>query len=297
MPANTSLPDRSRPDAAGFVRAALASALAQVHTHAHAVAAGGGEAEPIHQLRVGLRRLRTVLRECAGLAPAIRGEWDAPLARAFACLGTLRDAATLADVAQPLLQAAGAPLCEWAPPEAPREEAAAAVREPGFVRALAEIQALALAPDGKGRGGFAALSASGTRRYLSRRLRRLHRQVLRDGCRFDGLPLEEQHRVRKRLKRLRYLSEFARECAPGLWPAGKGRRFAQALAPAQDALGLHNDIAVASDLFRDEAARDPRAWFAAGYLQAHLASSARAGRRALRALARVPAFWDGAHQR
>ncbi|MET1537626.1 CHAD domain-containing protein, partial [Burkholderia sola] len=108
--------------------------------------------------------------------------------------------------------------------------------------------------------------------------------------------MPQQHRVRKRLKRLRYLADFAREFAPDLWPAGKGRRFAQALAPAQDALGLHNAMAVAAGHFHAEAARDPRAWFAAGYLQASLATSARSSRRALRALARVPGFW-APHQR
>ncbi|WP_338499675.1 CHAD domain-containing protein [Delftia tsuruhatensis] len=280
-----------RPDAAGFVRAALAAALAQVQSHMDAVDAGSGEAERIHQLRVALRRLRTLLRECAGLAPGMRAEWDAPLALAFARLGTLRDAGTLADVVRPLLQDADAPLCEWTVPDAGHADAAAAVREPQFLQTLAEIHALAQAPAGKRQPGLVSLSAAGTRKYLARRLARLHRQVLRDGRHFDGLPLAQQHRVRKRLKRLRYLADFAREFAPGMWPGKKGRRFAEALVPAQDALGLHNDMAVAAALFRDQAGTDPRAWFAAGYLQARLATSARSSRRALRALARVPGFW------
>ncbi|AOV04585.1 CHAD domain-containing protein [Delftia tsuruhatensis] len=285
-----------RPDAAGFVRATLAAALAQVQSHmdaVDAVDAGSGEAERIHQLRVALRRLRTLLRECAGLAPGIRAEWDAPLALAFARLGTLRDAGTLADVVRPLLQDADAPLCEWTVPDAGQADAdaAAAVREPQFLQTLAEIHALAQAPAGKRQPGLVSLSAAGTRKYLARRLARLHRQVLRDGRHFDRLPLAQQHRVRKRLKRLRYLADFAREFAPGMWPGKKGRRFAEALVPAQDALGLHNDMAVAAALFRDEAGTDPRAWFAAGYLQARLATSARSSRRALRALARVPGFW------
>jgi hypothetical protein len=130
------------PDAVGFVRAVLAAALAQVQSHVDAVDAGSMEAERIHQLRVALRRLRTVLRECAGLAPGMRAEWDEPLAQAFAQLGTLRDADTLADVVRPLLQAAHAPLCDWQAPEAIETDAAAAVREPRFLQALAGIPAL-----------------------------------------------------------------------------------------------------------------------------------------------------------
>src|SRR5260221_16184 len=225
-----------RPDAAGFVRAALTAALAQVQSHLAVLEGGGSDAETIHQLRVALRRLRTVLRECAGLAPGMRAEWDEPLAQAFAQLGTLRDADTLADVVRPLLQAAHAPLCDWQAPQAVQADAAAAVREPPFLQALAEIQALAQAPQAKPSARFARLSAAGTRKYLARRLARLHRQVLRDGRHFDRLPLAQQHRVRKRLKRLRYLADFAREFAPGMWPGKKGRRFAEALVPAQDAL-------------------------------------------------------------
>ncbi|MBB1650612.1 MULTISPECIES: CHAD domain-containing protein [Delftia] len=286
-----------RPDAAGFVRAALTAALAQAQSHLAVLEGGGSDAETIHQLRVALRRLRTVLRECAGLAPGMRAEWDEPLARAFAQLGTLRDAGTLADVVRPLLQDAHAPLCEWTVPAAGQADAAAAVREPQFLQTLAEIHALAQAPAGKRQPGLASLSAAGTRKYLVRRLQRLHRQVLRDGRHFDRLPLAQQHRVRKRLKRLRYLADFAQEFAPGMWPGKKGRRFAEALVPAQDALGLHNDMAVAAAHFHAEAGTDPRAWFAAGYLQARLATSARSSRRALRALARVPGFWAGRHQR
>lgn len=50
-----------RPDAAGFVRAALAAALAQVQSHLAVLEGGGSDAETIHQLRVALRRLRMVV--------------------------------------------------------------------------------------------------------------------------------------------------------------------------------------------------------------------------------------------
>lgn len=276
------------PDAAQFMREVLGSALEQVRANADAVAAGHGDAELIHQLRVGLRRLRSVLRDCAALVPGLHAEWLAPLAQAFARLGALRDDQVLGGVVAPLLRAADAPLVASPSAKARPGRAAEALQVPGFAEALAGLQALV-----HGGEGFADLPPARTRKLLAARLARLHRQVVRQGRRFDHLPVEEQHRVRKRLKRLRYLADFAREFAPGMWPGKKGRRFAEALVPAQDALGLHNDMAVAAALFRDEAGTDPRAWFAAGYLQARLATSARSSRRALRALARVPGFWAG----
>ena len=270
------------PDAAQFMREVLGSALEQVRANADAVAAGHGDAELIHQLRVGLRRLRSVLRDCAELVPGLHEAWLAPLAQAFARLGALRDDQILDGVVAPLLRAADAPLVASPPAPTPPGRAAEALQVPGFAEALAGLQALV-----HGGEGFADLPPARTRKLLAARLSRLHRQVVRQGRRFDHLPVEEQHRVRKRLKRLRYLAEFT---GP-LWAGKAQRRYLRALEPAQDALGLHNDIAVAAGQFRAAAQRDGRAWFAAGYLQAHLAVTARGGRKALDRVGRAAVFW------
>jgi CHAD domain-containing protein len=287
------------------MRAALGSALDQVQANAQALAGGQGDEETVHQLRVGLRRLRSLLRDCAALVPGWPATWQLPLQHAFARLGALRDEHTLAGVVEPLLQAAGAPgvakagapltgatAPDAAAPDAAgpdataldasAPDAAAVVLAPDFQLALAALALLV-----RGDEGFATLSPRRTRQLLARRLARLHRQVMRAGRHFHRLPVQEQHRVRKRLKRLRYLAEL---CAP-LWPGKTGRRYLRALEPAQDALGLHNDIAVAAERLRATASCDARAWFAAGYLQAHLATTGRAGRKALGRVAGTPVFW------
>src|SRR5207237_265256 len=51
------------------VRSVLASCLAQVIGNASELAAGSEDEEHVHQLRVGIRRLRTALRELQPLAP------------------------------------------------------------------------------------------------------------------------------------------------------------------------------------------------------------------------------------
>lgn len=271
------------PDAADFMREVLGSALEQVRANADAVAAGDGAPERIHQLRVGLRRLRTVLRDCAELVPGLHADWLEPLAQAFGRLGTLRDDQVLAPVVAPLLHAAGAPLVACKSAKARPGQAADALQVPGFAEALAGLEALVRSGE-----GFADLPPARTRQRLAARMARLHRQVVRKGRHFDHLPVDEQHRVRKRLKRLRYLAEFT---GP-LWTGKKAqRRYLKALEPAQDALGLHNDVAVAADQFRAAAQRDGRAWFAAGYLQAHLAVTARGGRKALARVGRAEVFW------
>jgi CHAD domain-containing protein len=96
-------------------------------------------------------------------------------------------------------------------------------------------------------------------------LRRWHRRARRLARDWPALDEASRHRLRKQLKRLRYLLEF---CAP-LWPRKAVRRQLAALRPLQDTLGHWNDLAVArADLASQaaQAAPDPAALFAAGWL-------------------------------
>jgi CHAD domain-containing protein len=122
---------------------------------------------------------------------------------------------------------------------------------------------------------------------LVERLSRLHRQVTRGGRRFEQLPEVEQHQVRKRLKRLRYLAELV----GAMWANKATQRYLRCLSPAQDALGHHNDVAVAAAKFLADAQQDPRSLFAAGYLKAHEAVTARQAHAALAKVTRARRFW------
>lgn len=268
-------------DGAALMRALLQSALEQVLANASELAAAAHDPEVLHQFRVGLRRLRVVLRELAPLAPTIQPEWEGALAATFAKAGERRDQDAAVVAVRPLLQAAAAPAIEWHAPTV--SDPGAAVRDADFQAALLEVQALAHAGDER----FARLSATLARKFVATRLRDLHRRVTRAGRRFERLPTKEQHRVRKQLKRLRYLAEFTL----ALWPDRDPRRCRRRLALVQEALGLHNDVALAAAAFRADAVERPEAWFAAGYLQAHLAVTARAARRALASLGRGSVWW------
>ncbi|MDP1900051.1 MAG: CYTH and CHAD domain-containing protein [Rubrivivax sp.] len=274
---------RLQPGADGptLLRALLQSALEQVLANASELAQGLDAAETVHQLRVGLRRLRVVLRELAPLARAVPPAWAAVLSDTFARLGKSRDQIAVAAAVRPLLEAAGAPRLQWQ--ATPAADPCTVAREPGFQATLVEMLALAHAED----GSCTPMSPAAARALVAARLTRLRQQVLRDGRRFERLPLASQHRVRKRLKRLRYLADFT----AALWPRRNPQPCREALGLAQDALGLHQDVIVAADAFRCDAAAHPDAAFAAGYLQAYQAVTARAARQALCRLAKVPAYW------
>lgn len=276
-------------DASGpeVFRAVLDSCLAQMLPNASEVAAGSPDPEHVHQLRIGIRRLRTALREMADFAPAIDPGWEPALAEAFRALGRQRDREHVMGSLQPQLEAHGAPPLRVDETADEVPSAGSVVRAGAFQAVLMDLVAASL-PDGgddadAGPGG----KAVSARKALRVRLSKLHRQVMRDGKRFESLGPTEQHRVRKRLKRLRYLGEFV---AP-LFGRRAAERFLAQLEPAQDALGAHNDAATAMAAYREHAAKDGAAWFAVGWLAANHPASATQCRKALAKLADLRPFW------
>ncbi|MBU0891618.1 MAG: CHAD domain-containing protein, partial [Gammaproteobacteria bacterium] len=111
----------------------------------------------------------------------------------------------------------------------------------------------------------------------------LHAQVNKAARKFSTLSVDEQHRLRKRLKRLRYLTEFV---APAL--DTQGARFLDSLKPALAALGRLNDERVAGSLYREIALTDPRAWFAVGWLAAREKSTLSSCEKALSKIDDLP---------
>lgn len=258
---------RSR--AAHWLRAIFHPLLRQVLDNASELAEGRATPELVHQLRIGLRRLRTGLRELGGLSGSIDPSWEPALSQAFARLGVQRDAQVVADTVRPMLQAAQAPLADL--PAGEPVDMAAIVRDSRLQLVLIDLLAWVHGED----AALSTLDADEARRRVRARRASLRRKVLGDARRFESLPPELQHRVRKRLKRLRYLAEMTRP----LWPSKGGDAQLEA---AQEVLGLHNDLASAAVAFRTLAATDPRAWFATGFLQAQAARAARKAGKCLR---------------
>jgi triphosphatase len=258
--------------------------MSDVASHA---AGNSPDSEQMHQLRIGLRRLRTVLRELGDSQPGINAAWEPELARVFRVLGEHRDREFLTLHMQPQLIAAGGPAFDPAP-AAVLPDPVQAVRSAAFQRTLLELLGFA-------HGQAASAGASGTAGTAGEpavdvvrpRLVHLHRQIVRQGHNFLTLDEAHQHRLRKRLKRLRYLAELAR-------PLFKGKqvdRYLHALKPVQDALGVYNDRRTAFGAYCKLAHDDPRAWFAIGWLGANRQDDAKACQRALRALAKGKVFW------
>jgi inorganic triphosphatase YgiF len=335
--------------------AMLASALGQALANASVMADPdlaepvAANAEYLHQLRVGLRRLRSLLRVYGPLAPPADASLAPALATLFSQLGAARDRDAMAEWLWPALHAADAP---WVPDgataqaiaaplagaTAPAESTvtAAAAMAPGagvdlgallrapatqrlWLSALAASQppmTTAPAPasgpapalperqtgpkavqrdagrKGRDRGdrhdGHDGRDGDGLRDLLRVPLQGLLRQIRRDAGRFDRLDDAARHRLRRRIKRLRY----AADAVASLWPAKKVDGTLRALARAQEPLGAYNDTVVALALMRGLAAQDGRAWFAVGWLTARREALAAPCAEALTRLSRVRGFWQ-----
>ena len=265
--------------------AVLASCLDQVLANASDVAGGCSDAEHIHQLRVGLRRLRTALRELGALIEGVDSAWEAPIVALFRALGLHRDRDYLLHSVQGQLTASGGPPLDWSAALTELPDPAAAVRAPAFQEALIGLIGLVHAAS----ADEMMQPDQSARKTVRRRLRKLHKEAVTEGRQFLQLEEAMQHRLRKRLKRLRYLAEFSRP----LFARREVDAFVAALKPVQDALGMYNDELAALQAWQQLVSDDARAWFGTGWLSARRAANAQACLQACEKFAReAKPFWD-----
>ena len=301
--------------------AVLRSCLDQISVNASQIASGLHDAEHVHQLRVGLRRLRTALRFFDGshlveaMDAASRVALSVDAAELFRQLGAARDQEA---VAGPLLLALKRALeAVGQPGEAPALPAGEVAAEPAALVRRVQTQRLLLALIGRLQGdppkppvrvsawgtSVSAVTHSGhtpldqidapselpLREQLAQRLNRWHRGVVADAQSFDLLDDEGRHRLRKHIKRLRYAAEF---CA-SVFDEAAVQSYLKGLRALQERLGTLNDVAVGISLYSAAAPHDTRALFALGWLAAQRERALRACRPDLQRFIEQPRFWRG----
>lgn len=267
------------------------------------LAATGTQTEPVHQMRVALRRLRSALKlfhravdgpalqalqpEAAELARHLgpARDWDVFLAGTGGSVG----AAFAADaaVARLLDMAARKRAASYA-------ALAAFLHGPTFrsmgirlawLAAQRPWEVLPPADDAQ-----AAALARPLPEFAARQLARRHARLLAPGADLSGLSAEALHAVRIQAKRMRYAAEFF---AP-LYPPRPVRRFVRRLTALQDRLGQLNDNTVAAGLMA--ALGNAERGYAAGVVRGFVAGShpdaAARVARAWRRVRRLQPFWD-----
>jgi inorganic triphosphatase YgiF len=242
------------------VREMVRACTVQVLANASAVASGLGGHEHIHQTRVGIRKLRTVLGQFGSYTPAVDPSWSGDLADVFKVLGASRDRDVVLAGLLGELEAAGAPALSL-PPIAGTDPADV-LRGVDFTTLMLDLLDYA--------HGEPLDDDLDLRKVVAHRLTALRKKSLKYADDFDELAVDDQHDVRKQLKRLRYVSELT----SSLFKAKKVAAFVATLEPAQDALGRLNDLVVATEVFRELTVAEPEAWFAVGWLSTEVPEAA-----------------------
>jgi triphosphatase len=268
------------------------------------IAIEGSDPEGVHQTRVAIRRLRSVLTV---FRPAI-GCNDLSLLKTrlgelSRTLGAARDwdvllGGALADVARTFAgDPAIASLARAA--EAARKAAYTAVREaltgPAF-RLLAVDLAASVAdppwhreevPDEQA----TPLRTAPLKLFARGALARRYKRMMRVGKEFEKLDVPALHALRIQAKRMRYTSDlFAL-----LFDSKRRQRFHKSLVRIQDSLGHLNDSAVVAHLMQKISAPESSRSWAAGILQGWVAARAEIARadaaKAWAAFVNRPPFW------
>ena len=276
--------------------------------HAQAAPSDTGP-EPVHQMRVALRRLRsaiglfrravacpeldTVAAELKTLGRHLGPprDWDVFTAGTGRKVGL----AFPDDLAVTRLLAAA---------ERRRRDAYAALRAylagPEFRATGIALTALATGrpwqqvsiEDPEEAQHLAELQRSNLRDYAGRALNRRLARVVAPGADLSGLPLPALHDIRLHAKRLRYACEFF---SP-LFPGRNTSRFLRRMSALQERLGLINDGVVAQSLMAELPERAPGRAYATGVVRGFVAGQSNSGLRKLertwQRFLRIEPFWQ-----
>jgi CHAD domain-containing protein len=235
------------------------------------------DTESLHQMRVGLRRLRTLLalfKDVLQAPPLLQQE----LTWLGEQLGAARDWDVLAGSTLPLIAAL-----------APQESALEAVKRAALMQANEQHAAVAIALHSARHAslmqqctqwiadcGWRDTMTARQRQRLSARmdgyasatLQRQQRRLQERGSKLRGASAKQRHRVRIAAKKMRYACEFFRT----LYPQRKMAPYLAALTLLQDQLGWLNDAIVADALLSELQQRTPELGAGAGFVRGYLAA-------------------------
>lgn len=237
-------------------------------------------ARSVHQLRVVLRRMRSLSRLFRSLGVGLSPSDEDALAKVFRSLGGRRDHDVIVETLAPVWIDAACPALTW---PGPRDQADPLVllRTPSTTRLWLSLWGEVHRPS--------RLSEGNVRARLTRVLRKQARQLRRDLQAIDALDIEARHRLRRRVKRHRYAVEACRR----FWRPQRVDAYLRELAAVQDALGCALDLFIVLQRLEARVRVDRlRVALARGWLLARIGPANAAASQAAQALLRTRRPWS-----
>ena len=271
--------------------ACLNECLTQIiHNSAYAAGVDTGNAsaslhiEYTHQLRVGIRRLRSCLKLFSGLVPGIAPNDMVVLRKAFNLLGMARDGDVVALVVQPRLKLAGLPDIRMPRHSEKGPSASVVVSDPELQSTLVNLMAgmVQLSDQHHGQTPQDA-QPDMAKPVLVKKLTGWLGKICKKGSKFSELSIDAQHGLRKDVKCLRYCLDFTND----LLTKSNIDNIRKVLELAQEDLGELNDLYTAETFYEPLTTKQPHAWFAMGWLRAEQARKCLTSQDLFRQLAKV----------
>jgi inorganic triphosphatase YgiF len=271
------------------------------------------ETEAVHQLRVGIRRLRSAWRLFEDWTGLPEGTLQDGAREQFAALGVARDRDVLAGSVLPQLAEAGMPplpsavtepvdvsalagsvafqrwllaMSGWSAGVRPQPKLPRAISGSTAIRASAGAAPAAAAADETETEAPPA-KAPKLSFLLAARLHKWHKRVATDAKRIAVLEDEQRHELRKRAKRLRYGVSLSESLLSGK----RVKAYRKRLAAFQDVLGEVNDLVVARGSLESLRDAHPQAWFGLGWIPLKLDALMKDAQHKAKELAAAKPFW------
>ncbi|HLT98380.1 MAG TPA: CYTH and CHAD domain-containing protein [Burkholderiaceae bacterium] len=242
--------------------------------------------EYVHQVRVGMRRLRacwSLFGKAMYPPKPLRDE----LSETFRVFGQARDQDVIQSELLPRLVQAGMPpddsFSQALSERGTRARSELAAQTPFQLLLLDLLEHLVLFGDNLAQNSRLGRPAAP---ILSKRLNKWLDDIRQKAPSFLEAGWDERHLMRKRVKRLRYSMEFAQ----GTLEPACLTPLRAALVSAQKALGQLNDIYVAAEYYRGAGAKHAAAMFALGWLAATQEHEVQSSYMALQTLAKAGNF-------
>lgn len=242
--------------------------------------------EHVHQLRVGIRRMRTAWSLFKDLCELPTQAQRDGIKKYFALLGGSRDNNVLLNDLLPLLMEAGQPALALQE-QVVEDHASAVAQDPLFQSWLVQMSAFVHSPAPSSGMSIPSVHPHRLTKVILPKLRQWHRKILKEGLLFAQLGTEARHELRKRVKKLRYALQFT----DALLEHKQLKPYLKDLSKVQNILGEMNDLTNAQEKFTALRDSQPSAWFACGWLTYKLDQLQTDAEYAFRKLSSNP-YWD-----
>ena len=217
--------------------------------------------EHVHQLRVGIRRMRTagsLFKDVCELPTQVQRDG---IKKYFALLGGSRDNNVLLNDLLPLLLEAGQPALTL-PEQVVEDHSSSVAKDTLFQSWLVQMSAFVHSPAPSSGMSIQCVHPLRLTKIILPKLRQWHRKILKEGLHFAELGTEARHELRKRVKKLRYALQFT----DALLAHKQLKPYLKDLAKVQNILGEMNDLTNAQEKFTVLRDSQPSAWFACGWI-------------------------------